>query len=186
MTLIGCLWRIGSTLPRALNKFVVSPFRCKTLGACGKNVRILRRVRMHADHVYCGNDVQIGEDNRFVCSRARICIGDHVMFGPGVTMITGGHRTDLVGRYMSAVTDADKRPEDDRDIVLEGDNWIGANATILRGVVIGRGAVVAAGAVVTRDVQPYAIVGGVPARLIKTRFDEEALREHLRRLNDEV
>lgn len=57
-------------------------------------------------------------------------------------------------------------------VVIEDDVWIGSNAVILPGVVFKRGAVVAAGAVVTKDVPAYAIVGGVPAKIIKYRFDE--------------
>lgn len=56
---------------------------------------------------------------------------------------------------------------------FEGDNWICTNACILKGVTVGKGAVVAAGAVVTKDVPPYSIVAGAPARVIKMRFDEE-------------
>ena len=85
---------------------------------------------------------------------------------------------NLLGRYMTTVTEAEKEPEDDRDVVFEGDNWIGANATVLRGVTVGEGAVIAAGAVVTRDVPPYAIVGGVPAKVLKMRFTEEEIKQH--------
>jgi len=56
------------------------------------------------------------------------------------------------------------------DIIVEDDVWIGYGATILSGVRIGQGAIVSAGAVVTKDVPPYAIVGGVPAKVIKYRF----------------
>ena len=80
---------------------------------------------------------------------------------------------------MTTVTNAEKRPEDDRDIVFEGDNWIGANATILRGVTVGRGAIIAAGAVVTKDVTPYSVWGGVPARCLKMRFDADTLQKHI-------
>ena len=61
------------------------------------------------------------------------------------------------------------------DIVIGNDVWIGYEAVILSGVTIGDGAVVAARSVVTRDVEPYTIVGGVPARPIRRRFDEETI-----------
>lgn len=66
------------------------------------------------------------------------------------------------------------------DIVVGDDVWIGYGATIMSGVHIGQGAVVAAGAVVTKDVPPYAIVGGVPAKVIKYRFEPEMIKELLK------
>ncbi len=62
---------------------------------------------------------------------------------------------------------------DNREVVIGNDVWIGANAILLPGVRIGDGAVIAAGAVVTKDVAPYAVVGGVPAKIIKYRFTKE-------------
>ncbi|WP_081454588.1 hypothetical protein [Sphaerochaeta globosa] len=105
------------------------------------------------------------------------------MFGPNVTVITGGHRTDILGRKMSTITNNEKLPTDDQDIVFEGDNWIGANSTILRGTRIGVGSIIAAGAVVTKNVEPYAVYGGVPAKRIKYRFSEDKLREHIAMIN---
>lgn len=67
------------------------------------------------------------------------------------------------------ISDKDKASDLDRDIIFEGDNWIGANATILRGVIIAKGTVVGAGAVVTHSTQPFSIVAGVPAKMIKSR-----------------
>lgn len=66
------------------------------------------------------------------------------------------------------------------DIVVDDDVWIGYGATIMSGVHIGQGAVIAAGAVVTKDVPPYAIVGGVPAKAIRYRFETEIIKELLR------
>ena len=66
------------------------------------------------------------------------------------------------------------------DIVIEDDVWIGQRATIMAGVTIGQGAVVAAGAIVTKDVPPYAIVGGVPARVIKYRFSDNIIEKAIK------
>lgn len=66
------------------------------------------------------------------------------------------------------------------DIIVDDDVWIGYGATIMSGVHIGQGAVVAAGAVVTKDVPPYAIVGGVPANVIKYRFEPDMIEKLLK------
>lgn len=66
------------------------------------------------------------------------------------------------------------------DIIIEDDVWIGQRAIIMSGIHIGQGAVIAAGAVVTKDVPPYAIVGGVPAKVIKYRFEPEKIEELLK------
>lgn len=63
-------------------------------------------------------------------------------------------------------------------IVIEDDVWIGYGATILSGVLVGRGAIIAAGAVVVNNVEPYSIVGGVPARKIGDRFSRDQITEH--------
>ena len=66
------------------------------------------------------------------------------------------------------------------DIIVDDDVWIGYGATIMSGVHISQGAVIAAGAVVTKDVPPYAIVGGVPAKVIKYRFEPEMIEKLLK------
>ncbi len=63
------------------------------------------------------------------------------------------------------------------DIIIGNDVWIGYEAIIMAGVHVGNGAIIAAHAVVTKDVQPYTIVGGVPARFIRKRFNEEIIQE---------
>ncbi len=106
-------------------------------------------------------------------------IGDHVVFGLNVTCITGNHRIDIIGRYIDSVTDAEKLSENDEDIIIEGDSWIGANTTILKGVTVGEGAVIGAGSVVTHNVDKYSMVAGVPARKIRDRFTKEELERHI-------
>lgn len=158
--------------------FIVNPFKKSLLKKCGQKVSLEKKCKMDWDNVEIGNDVHIGENNRFMCTGAPIIIGDHVMFGPDVTLITGNHRIDVVGKYMTEVGNVDKRSEDDMPIVFNGDNWIGARAIILKGVKIGVGSVIAAGAVVTKDVPSYSIVGGSPAKIISYRFDKEQIVAH--------
>lgn len=163
---------------RGTYKYFVMPFKKSMLKKCGKKVYIGKGSDFTYQNISIGNNVSINKDCMFMCTRSEIIIGDHVMFGPHVFMITGSHRTDVEGKYMDQITNEEKRNSDDRCIILEGDNWIGANSIILKGVTIGRGAVVAAGAVVNKDVEPYSIVGGVPARLLKYRFSPDQILQH--------
>lgn len=84
----------------------------------------------------------------------------------------------MVGKWITDYKTSDKRKEDDLPVVIESDVWVGTNVTILNGVKVGRGAIIAAGAVVVKDVPAYAIVGGVPAKVLKYRFAEEEIMEH--------
>lgn len=86
-------------------------------------------------------------------------IGDDVMIGPNVSLITSGHPVEPSRRRDGVVA---------KPIVIERNVWIGAGATIIGGVTIGENAVVAAAAVVTRDVPPNTLVGGNPAKVIRS------------------
>lgn len=176
---------VSDFVSRATNKFIVAPTKKARFAKCGKNVTIGKNTTFSYQNIHCGNNVAIGSNSMFLCTRAKIILGDHVMFGPHVQVITGGHRTDIPGRYMDTIKNSEKRPEDDRDVIFEGDNWIGTGSIILKGVTIGRGAVVAAGCVVTKDVPPYAIVGGIPAKVLKYRFTDDVIEEHEKMLYGE-
>lgn len=130
------------------------------------------------ESIHVGNHVNLGARPTLLATRSAIRIGNHVMFGPGVTVRGGNHRVDLVGRYIDTIGDNEKRPEDDPGVVIEDDVWVGGNATILGGVTIGRGSVVAASAVVTKNVPPYSIVGGNPAKVIRPRFAPDEIVAH--------
>jgi maltose O-acetyltransferase len=127
-----------------------------------------------------GADVQLNGRPCLIASRSRIVIGSHVMFGPGVTIIGGNHRIDVVGRFMTSIREEEKRPEDDHEVAIEDDVSVGTRAVILSGVRIGRGAVVGAGAVVTKSVLPYGTAVGNPARVRRFRWDVDTIIEHER------
>lgn len=169
---------------RICNRLVVSPLKKRELGACGKKVYFSKGVKLYGSkNIFLGKSVTLGENNILMSTKAKIKMGNHIMTGPNVTIITGNHRTDLVGRYMNTILDNEKLPENDKDVIIEGDNWIGCGAIILSGVTIGFGSIVGGGTLVTKDVPKYAIVGGVPSKIIGYRFNEEEIIEHEKKLN---
>lgn len=125
---------------------------------------------------------------------SRLIIGNYCSIASGVRfMVQGEHALDTISTYPFRVQVGHSNCGEalsKGNIVVEDDVWIGESALILSGVTIGQGAVVAAGAVVSKDVPPYAIVGGIPAKVIKYRFTEN-IREKLitvdfSKLNDEI
>ena len=106
----------------------------------------------------------------------KLYIGNFVCFGAECVIMMGGnqlHRPDWISTF----------PFDTRSFLPAGDTvigdgcWIGSRAMIMQGVTLGEGAIIATGAVVTRDVPAYAIVGGVPAKLIKYRFSQDQIEK---------
>ena len=177
MMIINCFFKVCG-LPIKFVDRIIMLIRVRRFGKHGKNVRIKKSAYINKwENVFVGDNVNLN-NSMLLSTKARIMIGDHVIFGPNVVIITGNHRVDIVGKYVDQITDSEKRDIDDQDVIIEGDNWIGANVTILKGVVVGRGAIIAAGAVVTKNVEKYTIVGGVPAKPIKPRFTTEEIKIH--------
>lgn len=116
------------------------------------------------------NVVSFGEE-------AKLKIGNYVSIAQNVFFILNAeHNLDTISTFpfkVKILKECKYEALTHGDIVIEDDVWIGHGATIMSGVHIGQGAVIAAGAVVTKDVEPYAIVGGVPAKVIRYRFDED-------------
>lgn len=110
----------------------------------------------------------------------RLEIGNYVSISADVKFVLGGnHLIDRISSYPYDVFYyGEKDPSSTKGaIIVEDDVWIGMNAIILSGVRISQGAVIGAGAVVTKDVPPYAIVVGNPAKVIKYRFSEEEINK---------
>ena len=124
-----------------------------------------------------------------------VWIGKYTTLGPDGKVITGQHPTSKIAsthpafyskRGQMGFTYVDETifketrlAKENYKVVIGNDVWIGSYTRILEGVTIGDGAVIAAGAVVTKDVEPYAVVGGIPAKMIKYRFEEEIIRKLL-------
>lgn len=114
---------------------------------------------------------------------SKLIIGCYVSIAENVTfLLDAEHRTDTISSYPFKVKILGFQNQEafgKGDIIVDDDVWIGFGSTILSGVHIGQGAVVAAGAVVTKDIPPYAIVGGTPAQILKYRFSEEQIKKLL-------
>lgn len=142
---------------RIIRSFVAS----KLFAKAGKNIN----VEKGADFGF-GNNIEIGDNSGLGVNcnvRGPLKIGDNVMMGPEVIIMTNNHNFNKTDIPMLAQGHTVKK------IVIGNDVWIGARVIILSGVSIGDGAIIGAGSVVTNDVDSYAIVGGVPARLINYR-----------------
>lgn len=155
-----------STVPYAVGARYIRSFCARLMfDACGKNINI-----EHGAFLASGKGIEIG-NNSGIGLNCRITgplsIGNDVMMAPGVNIVTQNHEisdTEIPMRLQTA---------EKKKVTICDDVWIGVNAIILPGITIGKGSVVAGGAVVTKDVAPYSIVGGNPAKVIRVRKEEE-------------
>jgi maltose O-acetyltransferase len=145
---------------------ITKPFRamlCRHIFLkCGKNVNIERGASF-------GWKIEIGDNsgigvNAQLFSTGLITIGNNVMMAPEVIILTQNHAYQDINIPMTEQGAQKAAP-----VVIEDDVWIGIRAIILPGVRIGKSSIIAAGSVVTKDVPPFSIVGGNPAKIIKKR-----------------
>lgn len=160
-------------------------FRVEELAACGEDCVFEAGVLVfHPENVYLGRNVYVGHQailkgyyknalrigdetwigqQCFFHAAGGLTIGARVGIAPGVKILTSAHREE--GRAVPILFSAvDLAP-----VVIEDDSDVGVGAVVLPGVTIGRGAQIGAGAVVTKDVPPYAVAVGVPARVVRER-----------------
>lgn len=125
------------------------------------------------EHIHLGRDVFIGAHAFLSADGVRVDIGDDTVIGPGLYLIAGDHEFATPGISFRGA------PKGRNEAIKIGRNvWIGGRATVLKGVTIGDGAIIAAGSVVTRDVEPFAVVAGVPAQFMRWRFEGVARQIH--------
>lgn len=149
------------------------------LRKCGHNCRIgpWAHIRGHSNieignNFFCGPHLYLNTN-----SISNIRIGDDVMLGPFVKIISGNHVLDY--RHGPMNSSPKKTKGHDRGITIESDVWIGTSAIILDGATISEGSVIGAGAVVSRYIPPYCIAKGNPICTTRARFSRKSLIELL-------
>lgn len=144
----------------------------------------------YAENIFRLERVSVGKEtygaikvNDWGGDDSKLSIGNYCSIGPNVLFLLGSeHNLNTITTYPLKVKKlriAEKEATSKGNIILKDDVWIGANVTICSGVTLGQGSVVAAGAVVTKDVPPYAVVAGVPAKILKYRFSEGIIEKLL-------
>lgn len=177
--IIKSLWLIYS---HKRNKSKISTFNIGNNFSCGKYCLIGRKAVI-SDNVTIGKCSYINATFQPVIIESHVEIGSFCSIAPGVIIAPGNHYLSfatthpiLYNKYYADLMNLDVSLQADglvdKNIPtrIGNDVWIGMNVIIQRGVTIGNGAVIASGSVVTKNVEPYSIVGGVPAKYIRSRF----------------
>lgn len=179
---------LGSRLIRPVARIIQLPARLRsTLGKHKQTKRLARRSPNAAYPQYEFGRGTYGIPKIYNWGEGTtLQVGAYCSIADGVQIFLGGeHRTDWVTTYpfpvfWEAATGVQGHPRSKGDVIIGNDVWIGTDATLLSGVKIGDGAVIGAKSVVVKDVPPYAIVAGNPARVIKMRFDNDTIARLLK------
>ena len=148
----------GTGLRRLLSRLIFN--KCGKLSCAGYMAFFGKGANIEiGDYSAIGERAYIGG----IGDGGKLKIGNYVLMAPEVVILTSDHNHQYIGIPMcyQGITK--------EIVVIEDDVWIGMRAMIMPGIIVHTGAIVAAGAVVTKDVPPYAVVGGIPARILKMR-----------------
>jgi len=144
------------------------------LASAGKGIRIMHGCRILAPgNVKIGKNVYINH-NTDIYGQGGVEIGDYVLIGPNTNILSVNH---AFSDWTKPITEQGITI---KKVTIEEDVWICANVTVIPGVTIGKGSIIGANALVAKDVEPYSIMGGVPAKLIKKRFPDKILKNLLK------
>ena len=175
-------WRYTSLSHR--NVYFARGSHCDDNCSFGEGVRIYSKVLIANSNIDSFSYIGVKSILKN-CSLGKFCaVGPEVYIGLGQHPVNGVISTypGFYSAHASGVLslNVDSSIQEYEPVSIGNDVWIGARSMILDGVKIGDGAVIAAGSVVTRDVEPYTVVGGVPAKLIKKRFSDEEVDKLIR------
>lgn len=152
--------------------------RKRSFGYIGENVLIIPPLKLsNPKNIFLYENTKI-TDAVILTTNAKFIMKKYSAAAEGLKVSTGGHKLELGKFYRTVRKDVEDVKLLDKDVIVEEDVWIGMNVTLTSGVTIGRGATLGAGAIVTKDVPPYCLAAGAPAKFIKWKWTIEEIIEH--------
>lgn len=165
-------------------KFINRPLYKSRLGYCGKNVDLRFNSNPgNLNNVYLYDNTNIYHGFKIISAGGRFIMKKNSSAAVGLTVITGNHQRVL--GYLFKDLSGSHQVDIERDVVVEEDVWIGSNVTLLSGITIGRGATIGAGCLCMKNIPPYAVVMGNPAKVVGFCFNPNDIIEHEMKLYPE-
>ena len=173
------LWLMGKEnheMWYELTKCYVTNMKHSSFGKIGEHCNLGNGATMNPRNIYMDDYSRIQNHLNFISYKGKLIVKKYAAIGAGCIIIPGDHVPTVgVPQYLAGHLHIN---DIDGEIVVGEDAWVGAGTILLSHCSIGRGAVVAAGAVVSKPVPPYAVVAGIPAKIIATRFTIEQILQH--------
>ena len=146
------------------------------IGSIGVGCQIAPYSTLVLKNMFLSDYVMIQDHVNFISRNGKLFVGKYSVISAGCTIIPGEHHLKVgMPFYINAKYHIE---DEEHDIVIKEDCWIGASSVLLPGISIGRGAIIGAGSIVTKNVLPYTVVAGNPARLIAMRMKKEDVLKH--------
>lgn len=166
-------------LRRGINvafQLFVAPFDISKYGKLGRYSVVKSNSSLVSRNMFIDDWCVIQDRVNFISNKGKLIVKKYSVISSGCTIVPGAHRLTVGVPFYLATTNHFN--DDEGDIIIEEDCWIGAGSFLLPKCHIGRGAVVGAGSVVKKDIPPYAVVVGVPAKIIAVKFTLEQILKH--------
>ena len=152
----------------------------RKFGKYGNNTIVKRDSTLVPKNMYLDDYVIVQDKTNFISFNGKLIVKKYSVISSGCIIVPGAHKLKVGVPFYLATSEhiGDK----EQDIIIEEDCWIGAGCILLPGIRIGRGSVVGAGSVVTKDIQPYTVVAGTPAKVIGVKFSLDDIIKHEERI----
>ena len=168
------LVRIFSNIKSKHERDVINQMKVQ-LGFCDKNVTLHYPILVfNAQNVFLYENTNIYENSTILTVSAKFIMKKNSGAAQGLTVVTGNHSSETGVWFKELIHIADE----EKDIIVEEDVWIATNVTLLAGVKLGRGSIIGAGSVCRKNIPPYAIVIGNPAKIVGFKFTPTQVIEH--------